>query len=281
MITLNISDDNFSHDSGSVAGKPPKSVRWSRKLEGDQRFHFYTDAHCFDELHPNRLSIAWLLESQAISPHVYANFHKVADKFDVVLTHASQFLSLPNAVFSAGGGIWVGSDFGGGEIKIYPKSQLCSIVSSNKLFCPLHKFRHDIATEYSKQSFMSNKPSKVDVFGLGDWQPIINSLSDYAFSIIIENNIDSTYYTEKLLNCFATGTVPIYCGATNIGDYFNDSGIIKFSTKEELYSIVDRLTMEDYYKKTAAIEENFKLCHDYEIIEDRFLRILDSTGTFQ
>ena len=49
------------------------------------------------------------------------------------------------------------------------------------------------------------------------------------FSIAIENASYETYFTEKLLDCFATGTIPVYYGAPDIGDYFNKDGIIDLS----------------------------------------------------
>lgn len=36
----------------------------------------------------------------------------------------------------------------------------------------------------------------------------------------------ATYFTEKILDCFTTGTIPIYQGAPDIGDYCNAEGIV-------------------------------------------------------
>ena len=35
------------------------------------------------------------------------------------------------------------------------------------------------------------------------------------FSVCIENDVYDTYFTEKILDCFATGTIPIYKGTKN------------------------------------------------------------------
>ena len=47
------------------------------------------------------------------------------------------------------------------------------------------------------------------------------------------------YFTEKLLDCFATGTIPVYLGAPDIDKHFNKDGIInladEFYISEELY----------------------------------------------
>jgi hypothetical protein len=42
----------------------------------------------------------------------------------------------------------------------------------------------------------------------------------------MENATYSNMFTEKITDCFMTGTIPIYYGISNIGDYFNTDGII-------------------------------------------------------
>ena len=46
------------------------------------------------------------------------------------------------------------------------------------------------------------------------------------FSVCIENTTHDTYFTEKILDCFATGTLPIYKGTKNITKYFDGNGIL-------------------------------------------------------
>lgn len=80
-----------------------------------------------------------------------------------------------------------------------------------------------------------------DVFGLDEWVKISRTLEYYMFSIIIENNSVDNYFTEKLLNCFAVGTVPIYLGCPNIGEFFNRNGIIEVSRKTNFKKLVHNL----------------------------------------
>jgi hypothetical protein len=46
------------------------------------------------------------------------------------------------------------------------------------------------------------------------------------FSIAIENYIDEDWFSEKLLGCFVSLSVPIYIGCPNILDYFDARGMI-------------------------------------------------------
>ena len=50
-----------------------------------------------------------------------------------------------------------------------------------------------------------------------------------------------------------TGTIPIYYGIDNIGDYFNTDGIIKLTDD---FNIED-LSFELYNSKLDAIKDNF------------------------
>ena len=81
------------------------------------------------------------------------------------------------------------------------------------------------------------------------------------FSVAIENGQYETYFTEKLLDCFATGTIPVYLGAPDIGKVFNPDGIITLSDE---FDVSD----EVYYSKMDAIKENLEIAKTMEILED-------------
>ena len=50
----------------------------------------------------------------------------------------------------------------------------------------------------------------------------------YKFVICFENTVADDYVTEKLLNAVIAGTIPIYRGAGNVGDYFNTDSFINY-----------------------------------------------------
>ena len=120
------------------------------------------------------------------------------------------------------------------------------------------------------REFAEELKDKVDAFGsvqLTLYNKMIKherkfeSLKDYAFSIAIENldsNIDDYYFSEKITDCFITGTVPIYYGCPNIGKFFNTDSILIFNTAEELHNILDNLSMELYDSMKDAIYDNYK-----------------------
>ena len=95
-----------------------------------------------------------------------------------------------------------------------------------------------------------------------------DSLLDYRFSIVIENSRAKDYFTEKLVDSLVVGTVPIYWGCTNVGDYFDTRGMYVVNSLEEIASIVGSLTEKDYIEKIQYIKSNYIAAQDYTVVED-------------
>lgn len=73
-------------------------------------------------------------------------------------------------------------------------------------------------------------------------------LGDYRFSLAIENSRTSGYTTEKILQAFAAGTIPIYWGDPGIEREFNPDSFINaasFSSLEELSEYVAAIFEDD------------------------------------
>jgi hypothetical protein len=83
------------------------------------------------------------------------------------------------------------------------------------------------------------------------------------FHIAIENVSIANWFSEKLIDCFQTKTVPIYYGCTNIGEYFNKEGILTANNIEEIITICHYLTPEVYKNKLPMLEQNFELSHKW------------------
>tara|TARA_R110000796_G_scaffold81473_2_gene179438 strand:+ start:1286 stop:2182 length:897 start_codon:yes stop_codon:yes gene_type:complete len=79
------------------------------------------------------------------------------------------------------------------------------------------------------------------------------------FHVAVESKNEINYFADKILDCFATKTLPIYYGASNISEFgYDEKGIIRFNDEEELLNILNNLTEEDYYSRIEAIENNYK-----------------------
>jgi hypothetical protein len=86
--------------------------------------------------------------------------------------------------------------------------------------------------------------------------------NESMFHIAVENVKHNNWYTEKIGDAFASKTVPIYWGCPNIGNHFDERGIIRFETKNELVEIVNSLTPEMYKSMEPYIETNYQLVKD-------------------
>lgn len=141
--------------------------------------------------------------------------------------------------------------------QIYEKTKLVSMITSNKAYIPGHKRRLAIANQFRND---------VDLFGRGfkDIDSKEEGLADYMFSVAVENAVYDTYFTEKLTDCFATGTIPVYYGCRGVTEYFNEDGIIFLDDDFD----ISMLTPDYYYSKMDVIKENFERAMDLPVAED-------------
>jgi len=90
-----------------------------------------------------------------------------------------------------------------------------------------------------------NKKWKVNVF-------------DCMFHICIEGFKNSYYFSEKLIDCFITKTVPIYWGCTVIGEYFNEYGMIMVDSVDDIINVCNQLTPEVYERFLSLVNDNYE-----------------------
>ena len=141
-------------------------------------------------------------------------------------------------------------------IKIYEKTNFdrASCITSTKSFLPGHTDR---------LNFVYNIKDRVDLYGRGirEIPSKLDALHNYAFSVGIENNVskDDYYFTEKLLELFVTGTVPIYYGCPNISEFFDMNGILTFTNQNELDEILNNLSQEKYNSMFDSVKNNFDI----------------------
>ena len=260
---FNLVGDTFTHLTNgnkgySVHGKESKYIKWVKDnplAEGT----FYIDNTINDGISDGRKGpkYLWLLESKHIKPglveSIIDNKQLVEDTYETIFTHDQRLLALGDKYkWVPAQGFWIK------EPKIYEKTKMISMIASNKRMCEGH---------VKRLGWVERIGDQLDLYGRG-FNEIADKeegLCDYMFSVAIENGEYETYFTEKLLDCFATGTIPVYLGAPDIGDYFNKDGIIDLSDEFEV-------SEEIYYSKMDAIKENLEKAKDMEVLEDFIYR---------
>jgi len=258
----------FSVNQSSCSSRTPDKFTWTSENE---EVEVWVDMSIPEAIRypKHKKRYAWICESKAIIPalrSVFDNedfFNAIINSYDAIFTCERELVERHDKIhFSFAGSNLPWTK----EYKIHNKTKLVSFISSSKRMCEGHKIRHKL---YEKIK------NDVDVFGSilgapfgysenchlkndGSWHNKDDALNDYMFSVVLENDQYDDYFTEKITDCFATGTIPIYWGTKNIGKYFNEDGIIQISSNlEEAQETIKNLTSDDYYDKINAVEDNF------------------------
>jgi len=195
--------------------------------------------------------------------------------FDKIFTYDIEVLkNTNNSELFCFGSCWVLSDKVGETImkeeefveKTFSKKFKVSFIKSHKNYLEGHRMRQYVPELLQNRSFeslnLSNIPIKFPLF------------EDSMFHVAIENCRETNYFSEKIIDCFMTKTVPIYWGCPNIGDYFDTNGMIIFNNLNELHSILGKLTIDDYNNKIDILENNYKTAKNYAFFFDRINKLL-------
>ena len=141
---------------------------------------------------------------------------------------------------------------GAGIQESYPKTRLLSFIGNiQHADAPGYDLRRAVAEHLLRDP-------RAECFGRGirEIESKAIGLADYAFSITMENAREDDYFSEKLIDCFLTDTVPVYWGCPGIGQTFDLRGMICFNALEDLAPILDALSMDRYRKMLPFIRAN-------------------------
>jgi hypothetical protein len=86
----------------------------------------------------------------------------------------------------------------------------------------------------------------------------LQTLGHYRFALSLENSVFEGYVSEKIFDCFFTGTIPIYLGAPDVerlipSDTFID--LRRFKTYSELESFLDDLDEANMRRYVEAAQD--------------------------
>lgn len=252
---INMIGGGFYHDICSCANSKPNLIEWVKDQSADISIHI--DYHIQYPTDTTKRNFAWLSESRTINPDLYEwcirNVRYLENNFELIFTNDKSLLSLSSKIklVICSAKPWIQNT------SIFPKTKLVSMIASNKSACPEHDLRKYVIDKFRKQ---------IDLYGRGYVEITDKSigLNDYYFSICMENLTYSNGYSEKITDCFATGTIPIYYGSSDIIEVFNGDGIIWLT---EEFKIED-LSPELYWSKIEAVRDNYERAINFPIAED-------------
>ena len=213
------------------------------------------------------------VEPEAIL-HLRNMFIQNHKNFDVLLTHDEEILkACPNARVCLYGTTWIPQSVYE-SIDVNRKQRKISCLTGSKELTPAHTYRKFL---YANQLRI---PLPITWFRSGEgvllpahqYNPILTPGSDgkvalfldFQFSIAIENSSQKYYFSEKLIDCLITKTIPIYYGCTNIADYFDTRGWIILETTDVFELIHKASTLPKYEDFTEVIEHNYQQALKYK-----------------
>tara|TARA_Y100000996_G_scaffold43848_1_gene30348 strand:+ start:214 stop:1089 length:876 start_codon:yes stop_codon:yes gene_type:complete len=268
-MIIKLRDSAVAHDP--LFFKNTKNIIYSREPVRDGDVVLYTNGH-FHEYHANaKMKIAVLMDTREVQGEAYNYIANNYNKYDLVFTNIKELLDLNNVIIKEAkclGPSWLHDDY----IKIYKKTKICSMISSSKSFLAGHKLRLEVMEYVNK-----NYPI-IDLFGNNFIElkraetgnprcksnGKINGLKNYMFSIVMENCYHDYDFTEKIIDSFLSGTIPIYRGCPSIYKYFNINGILTFNTLDELVNILNNLSENKYNDMYEYVQENFNKAQNYK-----------------
>ncbi|TXT66055.1 MAG: hypothetical protein BAJALOKI3v1_50054 [Promethearchaeota archaeon] len=255
---IGLYDTAFFNDKTSSKYYNDIPFEWNRYTPAECNIVVFTD-QCLPMVNfasqISHIKIAWLVEPRSINPNWYDFINNNYNNYDYIITHDKEVGKLPNAVIVPFGGTWICPT----RWKIYNKSKDFSIIASKKNFTIGHNLRHRIINKYH---------DKIDTFGYG-YNPLnekIYGMKDYYCSFAIENASIPGYFTEKIIDCFLTGCIPIYYGDPDISDHFDTNGIIMINNDDidEVFNIKPK----DFYNdRIKSIKHNFEAAKKYAACE--------------
>ena len=129
------------------------------------------------------------------------------------------------------------------------RNNFCAAVISNSMFTD--GFRMKFINELSKYK-------KIDMGGNfnnnigGPVKNKVKFLSSYKFSIAMENTEGQGYISEKILDSFIAGTIPIYYGGYMVDEFINPKSFILIKNEKDMKEKIE------YIKKIDKDEDLYK-----------------------
>jgi hypothetical protein len=266
----------FKLEYSSCGSSTPHDFRWSSSQGIAEVF--------IDNVMPmgledrfSKTRFGWLCESKIVRRnihlHVVENLRSYKRSYAKIFTCDQGLIDLDPDLFEfcfAGSNLpWTPP----AQRHIYKKNKTLSLLASPKQTNPGHVARIQLAEQFRYKADLYGGIFGSRKIGIGDsehyhHQSKADALNDYMFSVAIENCKYNTYFTEKITDCFATGTIPIYYGTENVKEYFDGDGIIFIDSNFD----TAQLTPELYYSKINAIERNFQVVNTMLSADDYLYR---------
>ncbi len=273
--------DSFSHTASSNSNRKPAFFDWTNDpAQATVDTIVCIQGGIINGVDLPGRKIGWLNESPAITEWqnigglILSELDRYMEAYECILTSDRAASRIhPKFIYHAPGSNlpWIPED----RYAIYPKSRLCSMFASDKNMVEGHSFRKQVAEKFKDRlDLFGGALGSRRIGGQGSHPDKSEGLLPYRFNVATENCKVPFYYTEKLTDCFATGTVPVYWGADCIDEICNPEGVIRLDENFDIGILDESL----YQKMLPAVRENLELVRQLESADDLLYRIYIQTA---
>lgn len=262
------------------------NLEYLKKVDSRIDIDFYVDTL---EYYPNtNLKIFIQSEPDTISK-IYAYLKDHSHLFDFIFCYDPSQLQKPNVYKRTAGNTWIEPVFYK-SIDITQKQFMISNITGFKSGCLGYNLRHQL---YSYQKVFEKFPitfyrssahiiiDEITINPCIPEKPLSSKyilFEKYQYHIVIENTRELNCFSEKLIDCLITKTIPIYYGCENIGEYFDTTGWIILTNPEnflqDLYIQLDKLKESYYMNHLETIEKNYQTAILFSNAETDMLNLL-------
>ena len=160
--------------------------------------------------------------------------------------------------------LWVETD--NLRLPDFVKKRGISLIASMKKDLEGHKLRHKLISFDKSHTHQLLTPLGRAYEQFGD---MVTALAPFRYSVVIENCIEPHYFTEKILNCLACKTIPIYWGHESIKQYFDTSNWLFFNDLEDGYEKIKFASSDEHIVSHDKIHENYVQAKSYKNLYKR------------
>jgi hypothetical protein len=246
------------------------------EIEFERPVRLFVDTVENVEIFSDTFNILWVKEVEEISRFKQTAI-SYAKLFDAIITYDEEILqNCPNAWFMAFGTAWVW-DY---DLTTQKKFQVSHLTGFKEITYG-HRLRKEIyfrqpEIQIPTDFYISRHGGVPNLYGnkvLGDTKtPMFNSM----FHLCIENTAQKNCFTEKIIDCLITKTIPVYYGCSNICDFFDTKGFFIVQSADEAITTVNNLRVEDYFDRLDSVQRNYFAAKPYMTLLDRLKQVVDN-----
>lgn len=229
-------------------------------LEHESQIELYVDQIPNNPVPSGTVRFLFLLEPPEImnlTQHTINAWNSGAYNF--LFTHNQELLdTIPNSHVMPLASTWIR------DYQFPDKTFSVSTLVGGKRMAPGHHLRQKLWFKEDKITTPKNFFLSGNFGGIENYKnnQILGSdkkpLFDSQFHICIENVKRRNWFTEKLIDCMVTKTVPIYYGCPNVEDWFDTRGFIIIDSLDEIINACNSLDENTYNKMLPYVEENYR-----------------------